>query len=174
MLCTPVFIFTCTSGSSALLGCPRYDLLIWLSLLAILFNTLFELMPFYEKPDNMLEVCHFSMIQKWLPTLTRRAKHWYWENFFKLVYMEFNFSEDQWWHCQSLVIARNKCSITPSKVWSAWNIGEELVLVMWCFTELYHIRELEQRELLVKKDLRIDQTFVKHYFWFTVSCIWNL
>ena len=38
MLCAPVFIFT--SGSSALLGCPRCGLSIWLSPLAI-SNTLF-------------------------------------------------------------------------------------------------------------------------------------
>ena len=51
MLCTPVFIFT--SGSSALLGCPRCGLSIWLSLLAI-FNTLFGVYAnlFHEKMDK--------------------------------------------------------------------------------------------------------------------------
>ena len=48
MLCVPVFIFT--SGSSALLGCPRCGLSIWLSLLAI-FNTVFWVYAnlFHEK-----------------------------------------------------------------------------------------------------------------------------
>ena len=44
MLCAPVFIFT--SGSSALIGRPRWGLSIWLSLLA-LFNTFSEFMPIF-------------------------------------------------------------------------------------------------------------------------------
>ena len=52
MLCVPVFIFT--SGSSALLWCPR----LWLSLLAI-FNTLSWVNAnfFHEKTDNKLQRC---------------------------------------------------------------------------------------------------------------------
>ena len=51
MLCTPVIIFT--SGSSALLGCPRCSLSIWLSNLAI-FNTLFRVYTnlFHEETDK--------------------------------------------------------------------------------------------------------------------------
>ena len=51
MLCAPVFIFT--SGSSALLGHPRYGLSIWLSLLAI-FNTLLWVYAnlFHEETDK--------------------------------------------------------------------------------------------------------------------------
>ena len=76
MLCAPVFIFT--SGSSALLGCPRCSLSIWLSLLAI-FNTLFWVyVSFCTRKwtkHKILEVCYFRVIRQWPLTVTRRAKH---------------------------------------------------------------------------------------------------
>ena len=75
MLCAPVFIFT--SGSSALLGCPRCGLSIWLSLLAI-FNTLFWVYVnfFGKNGQNTKRLHHFRMIQKWPLTVTRCAKHY--------------------------------------------------------------------------------------------------
>ena len=73
-----VYIFT--SGSSALSGRPRCGLSIWLPLLAIYSTIHFsEFMPicFMRKWTNMrtLEVRHFHKIQKWLPMVTRCAKH---------------------------------------------------------------------------------------------------
>ena len=55
MFCVPVFIFS--SGSSALLGCPRCGLSIWLSILG------------KSKPAI------FIWYAKWPPTVTRRTKH---------------------------------------------------------------------------------------------------
>ena len=67
------------SGSSALIGHPGCGLYIWLSLLTIL-NTLFWVYANYfswENGQNMkiLKVCHFCMNGKWLPRVTRHAKH---------------------------------------------------------------------------------------------------
>ena len=84
MLCAPVFIFT--YGSSALLGRPT----LWfidptVAILAI-FNTLFWIYGNFshEKMDKTRKCSKtFSYKTKWPPTVTRRAKHQYWEGFFK-------------------------------------------------------------------------------------------
>ena len=73
MLCAPVFIFI--SSNSALLGCPRCGLSVWLSLLAI-FNALLSLCQLLQEESTIiLGVRHFRMTPKWPPTVIRRAKH---------------------------------------------------------------------------------------------------
>ena len=82
MLCAPMFIFTCTSVRSALLGHPRFGLSIWLSLLAM-FNTFFWVYAicfFFSRGNGwntkILEVRHFRMIRKWPPTIIRCPNHY--------------------------------------------------------------------------------------------------
>ena len=63
MLCAPVFIFT--PGSSALLGCPRCGLLIWLSLL-VTFNTiLWVYVNFFQEKTDKTQKCLKSTIFVW-------------------------------------------------------------------------------------------------------------
>ena len=94
MLCTPVFIFT--SSRAALLGHPRCGLpIIWLLLLAI-FNTL--VWEHEKKCQNtkILGVHHFCMIWKWLATVTRRAKHQYWESVEENLFRSGNMTGSIW------------------------------------------------------------------------------
>ena len=62
---------------------------IWLSLVAI-FNIFFCFFSPRENIQNTktLEVRHFRMVRKWRPTVTGRAKHSYWESFFKQLWKE--------------------------------------------------------------------------------------
>ena len=72
MLCAPVFILT--SGSSALLG----HLVLWfidLTATCHIQYTFLSLCQENRQNPRILGVCHFRMMQKWLPTVTGCAKH---------------------------------------------------------------------------------------------------
>ena len=65
MLCVSVFIFI--SGSWALLGCPHYGLLIWLSLPSHIQHTFLRLCQCFSRENGqntkILKIRHFRMIQ---------------------------------------------------------------------------------------------------------------
>ena len=67
MLCAPVFIWAPTLWFIDLIVATCHIQYIFLSLCKF----------FHEKTDKtkILEVRHFRLIQKWPPTVTRRAKH---------------------------------------------------------------------------------------------------
>ena len=85
MLCAPVFIFT--SGSSTLFkGAHGVVYRSDCCYLAYSIHLNSEFLPIFEKTNKtrkIFKVYHFHMIHKWLLTVTRHAKHSYWDSFFR-------------------------------------------------------------------------------------------
>ena len=82
MLSAPVFIFT--SGSFVRTPTWFIDLTVATCHVQYTFLSLYQFVSRGNGQNTkILEVRHFRMIRKWPPTVTGRAKDWYWENFLK-------------------------------------------------------------------------------------------
>ena len=105
MLCTPVFIFT--SGSSALLGCPRCDLLtlFWVNVV-VFFHEKMDKTGRYWKP--------YENSRWWLLGAQSILK--YWESLFKLFY-EFVFELEGFGELQATKLWGQRERGIQQKMW---------------------------------------------------------